>query len=310
MMNPYGAVTQALRGTQETIRYIGSDISANKRRLAESKLLTAQMDYKKAALESDIEFKDQQRKLLKLKVDEWEKDISDATIGETIDTFLIGLPADQKQKIMGSFTEEQLNKPYRRKDLIAAYKGMVERFTGQVQTLTPEEKTKAGFQPGDVVQKGIGGKLDVVRKAPIIKPASASQMNRMDKLVIEAFMPQIKAIADKAIVEVVDVIKNPAAYASEMQMGFFNKVKEAAFKLKKETPTASDREIVRKAKETVSREYGEILLSNFLSIENTEERKTFAQDLDPFASKIFKEAAGRYDKKNKKRKSSGYTGQW
>ena len=51
------AILEALRGTRETVRYIGQDMSREKREAAESKLMAAQMDYKKAAMESEMEFK-------------------------------------------------------------------------------------------------------------------------------------------------------------------------------------------------------------------------------------------------------------
>ena len=69
-MNP---IQQALRGTQETIRYIGHDQARSKRRLAESKLMGAQMEYKKEAAKSDLEFKQKEQefrgKKLKLLID-------------------------------------------------------------------------------------------------------------------------------------------------------------------------------------------------------------------------------------------------
>ena len=62
MFNPYGAVPQALRGTQATIRNIGQDMNADKQRVADSQLLEAQMGLKESVLKNDLLAKQQDQK--------------------------------------------------------------------------------------------------------------------------------------------------------------------------------------------------------------------------------------------------------
>lgn len=159
--NPYSIPLRALEGTQNTLRYIGKDISEGERRRGQLGLGLAQSEYKKAAAESkmamderELGMKEEQLQILKDKNPVM-------TIGEIID-FGWTPGSDHNTKLKAAMGDK-LDMKVNAMDAINAFS----RLKGATKPL-PYGQTKEGFQEGlrskeriaDATQKGFYPKED------------------------------------------------------------------------------------------------------------------------------------------------------
>jgi len=182
--NPYGAVNRALAETGRNIRWMGDDISRNKRSQAQLGLKGAELGYKKAAVESDIEIGNKKMQFL-------VQENKPTKARDLINLYYASDP-DVLAKVIGGFESADEGKTFldsmiSPRDAKVALQGMiaVSKSKETFNTLTPEAIKGLGLPPGSY-QKSSTGKILPIGKGD--KGPSAAKLKYRDARNIQHFM--------------------------------------------------------------------------------------------------------------------------
>ena len=310
------SIQEALRGTRDTIRYIGESEADSRRRIAESKLMNAQLEFKKEAQIAELENQREEQKLRAAKLKQITEENKPVKLRDII-TINYGHNPEMLNKVIGSFEQTSpgyIDKEIQPKLAAEAFKAIAQQQKPVKQTsiMSPQDVISAGLREGTVAQVDETGKINVLQspKTTSEKGMSTASVKNLRDVVIRSFSDEINYAAENKGATPEEVQANPELYFSKDNLDFFSSVEETAIALKQKNPMESDISIAKKAKKMVFEATGDQMVQHLNQITNPEERKAFILKAksNPFSDAALKDAAARFDKMQRESKKEPQMG--